>query len=60
VKGRAGTWRTLFAGKGLHEDATNGAAARPVAAARESPRERKGGEPEALTPEARMSERDCQ
>jgi len=54
------TWRTLFAGKGLHEDATNGAAARPVAAARESPRERKGGEPEALTPEARMSERDCQ
>ena len=33
-KGRH-TWRMLFVGKGLGEDVTNGAAARPVVAARE-------------------------
>jgi len=38
------TWKMLVAGKGLGEDVTNGAAARPVAAAREGTRKNRAGE----------------
>jgi hypothetical protein len=39
-------WRMLVAGKGLREDVTNGAAARPVVAARDQGRKSKEGESE--------------
>ena len=45
-KGRAYlTWWMLVAGKGLNEDVTNGAAARPVGAARELKREERVARP---------------
>jgi hypothetical protein len=40
------TWWMLVAGKGLGEDVTNGAAARPVVAARDQGRKSKEGESE--------------
>jgi len=49
------TWWMLVAGKGLNEDVTNGAAARPVGAAREL--KSKGGERRATAiPRARCCE----
>ena len=55
------TWRMLVAGKGLGEDGINGAAARPVVAAREgrareSPEkgETQGGDAKASLPEREL------
>jgi len=49
-------WWMLIAGKGLGEDVRNGAAARPVVAAREGRQSRRQREPEALSSRDREGE----